>query len=355
MQELKIGDKVLDFPLIQGGMGIGVSLGRLAGTVAREGCMGVISMVGIGYREENYYKDDLAANKEAFRKELAKAREIAKGKGIIAVNIMAALTDYKEMAVFAAKEKVDAIISGAGLPLDLPKLVEGTETLIAPIVSNKRALELIIRTWEKRYHRAPDFIVVEGPDAGGHLGFKEEEAEDPKFKLKEILRDILPFHKELQAKLGKRIPLFGAGSIFDGCELKEIVNMGCDGAQIGSRFIATEECDVSQEFKDLIVKSREEDVELFMSPVGMIARGIRNEFIDRVKGERVPSKHCIDCLKPCNPATTKYCISDALTRSVQGDVENGVVFCGSNVDRIDSIRTVKEVIDEIKEEFEACE
>lgn len=131
--------------------------------------------------------------------------------------------------------------------------------------------------------------------------------------------------------------------------------MGCDGAQIGSRFIATEECDVSQEFKDLIVKSREEDVELFMSPVGMIARGIRNEFIDRVKGERVPSKHCIDCLKPCNPATTKYCISDALTRSVQGDVENGVVFCGSNVDRIDSIRTVKEVIDEIKEEFEACE
>lgn len=354
MQELKIGDKVLDFPLIQGGMGIGVSLGRLAGTVAREGCMGTISMVGIGYREENYYKDDLEANKTAFRKELAKAREIAKGKGIIAVNIMAALTDYKEMAMFAAKEKVDAIISGAGLPLDLPKLVEGTETLIAPIVSSKRALELIIRTWEKRYHRTPDFIVVEGPAAGGHLGFKEEEVEDPKFSLKEILKEIIPFHKEVQEKLGKRIPLFGAGSVFDGCELREIVDMGCDGAQIGSRFIATEECDVADEFKNLIVNSKKEDVELFMSPVGMIARGVRNEFIERVKGERVPSKHCIDCLKPCNPATTQYCISDALSLSAKGDVQNGLVFCGSNVDRIDRIRTVKDIIDEIKEDFEKC-
>lgn len=354
MRELKIGDKILDFPLIQGGMGVGVSLGRLAGSVAREGCMGTISMVGIGYREEDYYKNNLEANKRAFSKELAKAKEIAKGKGMIAVNIMTALNDYKEMAKYAAKEKVDAIVAGAGLPLDLPDLVKGTQTLIAPIISSKRALELIIRTWEKRYQRIPDFIVIEGPDAGGHLGFKEEEISDPKHSLVEIVKEIVPFHKSLQERIGRKIPLFGGGSIFDGCEMKEIVDLGCDGVQIGSRFIATEECDVSDEFKNLIVDSSKEDVELFISPVGMVARGIRNTFIERAKEKRAPSTHCINCLKPCNPATTQYCISDALSNSARGNVQEGVVFCGSNVDRIDRIRTVKEIIDEIKEEFEKC-
>lgn len=346
--QLKIGDFQIEVPVIQGGMGVGVSLGGLAGSVAREGAMGTISMVNIGYRETDFYKNRVEANLRAFKKELEKARTIAKGKGIIATNIMAALTDYKELVKGAVKEKVDAIVVGAGLPLNLPELVGTKEILIAPIISSARGLSVIVRNWMRKYDRTPDFVVLEGKNAGGHLGFSKDEIENPNVELESLTRDVVKYLEDLKLTIGRRIPLFVGGSFFDGNDLKMVRSWGADGIQIGTRFIATEECDVSREFKEVVVNAKEGDITLLHSPVGMPARAINTPLIENIKKGRIPSKRCINCLKPCDPKTTEFCISDALIASANGDIENGLFFSGSLAPRIKEITTVKKIFDEIK-------
>ena len=347
MEITKIGNKQLKYPIIQGGMGVGVSLGKLAGTVAREGCMGIISMVNIGYKENDFYKNTMEANQRALSKELAKARKISDGKGIIGVNIMAALTDFSELVKCAVKEKVDAIIVGAGLPTNLPQLVDTRDVLIAPIVSSKKALDLLIRTWKKKYDRLPDFVVLEGSKAGGHLGFKPEQIDNEEFSLENLTKSISEYLKEVQEKYNFSIPLFVGGSVFGNEDFKKYRALGATGVQVGTRFIATEECDASDGFKEMIIDSTPDDIEVFISPVGMPGRGIRNSFIERVKRERVPTTACVRCVKRCIPSETPYCISDALINAAKGDKENGLFFCGSYVDKINSIKTVKEVIKDI--------
>ncbi|MDO5708220.1 MAG: nitronate monooxygenase family protein [Andreesenia angusta] len=337
----------LEHPIIQGGMGVGISLGELAGAVAREGCMGVISMVNIGYREDDFYRNPFEANKRAFKKELLKARDIAKGKGMVAVNIMAALSRFSDFVELAVKEKVDAVIVGAGLPLNLPSLVETKDVLIAPIVSSRKALDLIMRTWKKKYDRLPDFVVLEGKEAGGHLGFKEKDFDDDEKNLENLTIDLVDYLKGVKEKYDLQIPLFVGGSVFDNEDLKKYNALGATGLQIGSRFIATEECDASIGLKEMIIDNNSENLSVFISPVGMPGRGIENNFIRRVKGERVPSKSCVDCIKKCNPKVTPYCISDALISAAKGDKENGLFFCGANIDRINKMSTVKEVISDI--------
>lgn len=343
---IKIGDKTIKYPIIQGGMGAGISLGNLSGAVARQGGMGTISTVGIGYREEDFYKNPREANERAFIKELETAREIAQGQGLVGVNIMASINEYEEDARRAAKHGVDFIISGAGLPLNLPELV-GRDVLIAPIVSSLKALKLIIRVWSKRYDRYPDFLILEGQDAGGHLGFKASEL-DKGFSLEDTLEEILAYLEEEELD----IPVFVAGSVYDGYDLKKYRELGATGLQIGSRFIATEEADVHENFKNLIVDSTSEDLIIINSPAGLPARAVRNKFVDSLGGERQPSKRCINCLKTCDPATTEFCISDVLVASAKGDMDSGLVFAGSNIDRINKIVKVSDIFEEIMKEYE---
>lgn len=341
--ENKILARKLKFPLIQGGMGVGISLGNLAGAVAKEGGMGTISMVAIGHREEDFYENPSGANKRAFKRELKLAREISQGQGLVGVNIMYALSDYEELLKMAVEEKVDFIISGAGLPLNMPEFVD-ENILIAPIVSSLKAFRTLVNYWDKKYKRCPDFIVIEGNQAGGHLGFKKIEELD----LMDLTREILAYKNGLN----KEMDIFVAGSCFDGYDLKKYRELGASGIQIGTRFIATEECDCHEKFKEFIIKSTSCDLRIIKSPVGMLARAVNNKFLEEVRLKKFRIKNCINCLKTCNPATTEFCISQALINSAKGNIEEGLVFAGSNIDRIDRILKVSEIFQEIKKEYE---
>lgn len=353
MKQYKIGSKVLDFPLIQGGMGVGVSLGNLAGHVAKEGCMGVISTVQVGYRKEGFYRDSLSCNREALKEEIRKAREISEGKGLIAINCMVATVQYEEMIQAALEEGIDAIISGAGLPLHLPKIAGDHDVLLAPIVSGAKAAKVILQNWKRRYNRFADFIVLEGRGAGGHLGFKKEEIEDPSKQLDVLLKEVIGEVQPYEEEKGEAIPVFVAGSVFDGYELARYQKKGAFGAQIGTRFIATYECDASPEFSKVICEAGDDDVMILQSPVGMPGRVISTEFTRKVKKEgRIAPKRCVNCLKTCDPATTPYCISEALIHAVKGEVEQGLFFSGENAGRIDRIYHVQELIDEIRNQWE---
>ncbi len=348
---LKIKNKEIKYPIIQGGMGVGISLGNLSGAVAREGAMGTISTVGIGYREEDFYTNTRQANRRAFKKEVKKAREIAKGEGLIGVNVMVVLNDYDELVKQAVEEKVDFIISGSGLPLNLPELVDDDEILLAPIVSSVRALKLINRVWKKKYKRLPDFVVLEGSQAGGHLGFKKKEIESGK-SLEELTVELVEYLDDFKKESGEKIPLFVAGSVYDGYDLKKYRELGADGIQMGTRFIGTYECDADEKFKDFVIKAKDEDLVIVNSPVGILGRAINNNFLKELEEERKPSTRCINCLQPCDPKTTEYCISDALINAAKGNIDQGLIFAGSNLKRLKEKVSVESIIKEIIEEYE---
>ncbi|MDY2959204.1 MAG: nitronate monooxygenase family protein [Hornefia sp.] len=330
----------MSVPIIQGGMGVGISMGNLAGAVAAEGGMGVISTANIGFREKDFWTNTHEANCRALEKEISKAREIAEGKGMIAINAMVATKNFAEMVRLAVKSGIDAVVSGAGLPLNLPDLV-GEKTLIAPIVSSKRAASLLIKTWKNKHGRIPSFIVVEGSKAGGHLGFKKEELLEGK---EEELEDII----SRVVSVSEGIPVFGAGGVFNSEDIGGIKDRGAVGAQIATRFIATKECDATQGYKDRILSAKEEDVKIIASPVGMPGRALNSPLIQKMeRTSQIPPKRCIDCIVTCNPGTTPYCINAALISGFYGDWEKGLFFAGSNVGRINEMTTVKDLIKEL--------
>lgn len=344
---MKIRNKEFKIPIIQGGMGVGVSLSRLAGTVAKCGAIGTISSVNAGYMDEGFLKDPLNTNLLALEREIKKAKEISGGNGLVAVNIMCAVSNY-ELAVRKAVESgADVIISGAGLPLNLPEFTKGTDTLIAPIVSSGRAARILLKHYKKHYDVLPDFFVVEGHDAGGHLGFSSDELTNDTAKTnEEILKEV----KEVACD----IPVFVGGGIFDGKDMRKIVNAGACGVQLGTRFIATNECDADERFKQAIVDAKKEDIIIIKSPVGMPARAINTPLMQRIKaGKKFLAKKCNNCLTGCKKnAEIPYCISRALIEAVKGNFEDGLFFTGSNAYRIDKIVSVKELINEIMREFE---
>lgn len=345
MERLKIGTKTLDIPIVQGGMGVGISLGELAGSVARLGAVGTISSVAIGYKEEDYYTNNLEANKRALQREVDKAKEISKGKGLIAINIMEAITDYEKLASFAGDTGADMLVVGAGLPLSLPKLVEGKDILIGPIVSSLRAFKIIARTWQKKYKKKPDFLVVEGPLAGGHLGYKIEDLK------KASLGDIIGQIRAYLDQEGLDIPLIGGGGIRDSSDVRGVLDQGADGVQVGTRFITTIEAGGSKSLKDLHKSAKEEDLEIVYSPVGLPARAIHTRILDTIKNKRIPSKRCINCLKPCDPAATPYCIHDALINGLEGNLDRGLVFAGARPQKEEKILSVDKLIDELTKEI----
>lgn len=352
LNQLHIGNLTAKWPIIQGGMGIGVSLSSLAGAVAKEGGIGIISGVQIGYREPDFLKNNLEANKRALRNEIRKAREIAP-EGILGVNLLAAMTTYDELIATAVEEGIDLIITGAGLPLNLPQMVKGTQTKIAPVVSSGKAAKLISKTYDKKFGIPADLFIVEGPLAGGHLGFKKEVMESESYmNLEEILVEVLEEVKPFEEKYGVKIPVVAAGGIFNGGDIAKFLKLGASGVQMGTRFVCTHECDADLEFKMAYVHAKKEDIRLVNSPVGMPGRAINNAFTERLDVERVPVKRCYNCLIPCDPRTTPYCISDALMHSVHG--EEGLIFAGANAYKVSEIISVKELMEELVTEIRCC-
>ena len=346
-----VKERPLLLPIIQGGMGIGVSLGNLAGHVAKYGAMGVISAANPGFAAPDFWKNAMRCNIAALKEQIQKAKRIAQGNGWVAINAMVATTHYEETIQAAVEAGADAVISGAGLPSDLPAYVKGSQTAIAPIVSSGRAAHTICRLWDKRHRVCPDFIVIEGPMAGGHLGFHAEELENGTAQTPEqILPEVLAAIKPYEEKYQRRIPVFVAGGVYTAEDIARFLKLGAAGAQIGTRFIATEECDASERYKELLVAAKKEDICLIKSPVGMPGRALNSPLIQRLRRElRIPVQKCCDCLHPCSPATTPYCITKALSEAVRGNWEEGLFFCGSNAWRLDRILPVQKLLEELKQ------
>ena len=352
---MKLGNRELALPLIQGGMGVGVSMGGLAGAVAAEGAMGTLSTADAGWNEPDFAAHPQQANLRALRREVQRAKRLAAGAGLVAVNAMVATRQYADSVRTALEAGADAIVSGAGLPLELPALAEGFEALLAPIVSGPRAAQLICRTWAKRYGRVPDFVVLEGCQAGGHLGFEEADLLSGRCApLSRLIPEVLAALRPFEEKFGRAIPLFCAGGVATGAEMARCTRLGAAGAQLATRFIATEECDAGQGYKDVLLAARPKDLRIIHSPVGMPGRAVNSPLVQRLAaGMRQPPAHCSGCIKSCRPAETPFCITHALIEAVKGNWEEGLFFSGSRVDLVDRMRTVPDLIDELMKEWRA--
>lgn len=348
MKGIKVGNKISKYPIIQGGMGVGVSMHNLAGTVSKEGGIGVISSADIGYKEPDFNINPREANLRAIGKEIRLAREIAGEDKIIAMNIMVAMKQYDEIVEECVKQGIDLIISGAGIPKELPRFVIGTNTKIAPIVSSLRCCKLIVEHWQKKYDYTPDLIIIEGPEAGGHLGYKIDELKDEnKPKLEDITKEIVEYIKTVENETGKEIPVISAGGIWDSNDINKYLQLGASGVQMATRFVTTFECDASNEFKQKYLEAKKEDIKIIKSPVGMPGRALNNNFIKEVEENSQKINRCYSCIKTCDVKTTPYCITNALINSVQGNIESGLVFCGSNVYKANEILSVHDLIENL--------
>lgn len=346
LKPLVIGDLIAKIPIIQGGMGVGVSLSNLAGTVSKYGGIGVISAAHAGYLEEDFEKNTLKANLRGLKKHIQKAKEIS-SNGIIGVNIMVAINNYIDHVKASIEAGADLIISGAGLPMNLPEITQDSNVKIAPIVSSSKAAKVILNYWKKHYNRTADAIIVEGPMAGGHLGFKADKLEDEIKGFDNNIMNILKEVKVFESEFNKKIPVIVAGGIYTHEDIVKYQNLGASGVQISTRFVATYECDANTEFKNAYVDCRKEDINIIKSPVGMPGRSIRNKFIEKIEKNNIKVNKCYNCLIPCNPSSTPYCITSALINAVKGDLDNGLIFCGSNAYRINKITSVKELLNEL--------
>jgi NAD(P)H-dependent flavin oxidoreductase YrpB (nitropropane dioxygenase family) len=351
MRELNIGGLIIKNPIVQGGMGVGISLSGLASAVANEGGVGVIAPVGLGLIYNDKSKDYRENSIYGLKEEIRMARE--KSSGTIGVNIMVALTNYADMVKTSIQEGIDIIFSGAGLPLDLPKyLIAGSKTKLVPIVSSARAVKIICQKWKTLYNYLPDAIVVEGPKAGGHLGFKQNQIDDEKFSLENILPEVVDAVNEIEKEEGKHIPVIAAGGIYTGEDIVKIMEKGAEGVQMGTRFVITHECDASEGFKNAYINADKNDVRIIKSPVGMPGRAIGSQFLEEVEsGQRKPKNCPVNCIKTCDVEKAPYCIIASLISALRGNFRNGYAFAGSNVWKTDKIISVKELFSNIKREF----
>ena len=371
IKPLIIGDLVIQKPIIQGGMGVGISLHRLAGAVAKAGGLGIISTAQIGFQEPDFKEDPLRANLRAIAKELEKARKIAPD-GAIGFNIMVATKRYSQYVKAAVKAGADIIISGAGLPVSLPEYAaeaqeemgalrddSGKRTKLAPIVSTAKSAAVIFRLWDRKYRRVPDLVVIEGPLAGGHLGFSGErlaeygaDTEDVEHTYKrevydQEVREILKVVKSYEEKYGTHIPVVTAGGIYDRKDVIHQLSLGADGIQAATRFVTTRECDAPECYKQVYIDAGPGDIVITKSPVGMPGRAIVNPFLKEAAGGRIPPERCFQCLEKCDPASTPYCITQALVNAAEGNLDHALLFCGSNAYRAERIETVEEVMREL--------
>ncbi|MGE4453318.1 MAG: NAD(P)H-dependent flavin oxidoreductase [Sphaerochaeta sp.] len=351
--ELRIGNLVAKTPIVQGGMGVGISLSSLASAVANAGGIGVIAANGIGLLEKDYYEDGRSANLRAFRSEIRKARSMS--DGIIGVNIMVAVNDFHQLLDVAIEEHVDIVFLGAGLPIkNIPvEALRKADVKLAPIVSSSRATEMIFRMWEKLYGDTPDAVVVEGPKAGGHLGFTAEQLDDPAYQLESVVPQVVASLKPFEARKGVSIPVIAGGGVYTGKDIYKILTLGASAVQMATRFVATDECDADIRFKQAYVSCTKEQIGLIKSPVGMPGRAIRNQFIVDTEQGKNPSFRCAwKCLATCKAEQANYCISIALNNARKGLLNSGFVFAGSNAYRIKRIVPVASLVAELQRGYQ---
>jgi len=358
MPALRIGDWQADIPIVQGGMGVGISLSGLTSAVANAGGIGVIATAGIGQFEPDVKTNFKEANKRALRKEIRKTK--AGTDGIIGVNIMVALSDFDDLVQCSVEEEVNLLFLGAGLPIRLPETLPLDKlgelpTKFVPIVSSGKAAKLIFRAWAKQFNHIPDAVVVEGPLAGGHLGFKREDLDNSDYALEKILPEVISAVKPYEELFIKSVPVIAAGGIYTGADIHKFMQLGAQGVQMGTRFVATHECDASVEFKDAYLNCNKEDIVIIDSPVGLPGRAIRNEFLERVSTGIKESFKCPwKCLRTCDFKNVPYCIALALTNAKEGNMEKGFAFAGANAYKVDKIISVKELIDTLAGEYTAA-
>ena len=339
-------------PIIQGGMGVGISLAGLASAVANQGGVGVIATVGIGMYEPDFNTNFLEANIRALRREISRFRE--KSQGLLGVNVLGALSNFGDMVRTAIEECVDFIFTGAGLPLNLPMYLEGSlKTKLVPIVSSSKALSLIAKNWIKKYNYVPDAVVVEGPKAGGHLGFSREQLNDPQYALENILPPIIEEANLIGSQTEKQIPVIAAGGIYTGADINKFLSMGVSGVQMGTRFVTTYECDAHDTFKQAYLAAKPEDIVIIKSPVGLPGRAINNSFIEKVKtGQMIPFKCPYHCISTCDRVNSPYCIGLALMHAKKGQMNLGFAFAGANAYRTNEIISVENLVQKLSNEYE---
>lgn len=346
LPDLRIGNLRINPPIIQGGMGVRVSASRLASAVSNEGALGVVASVGVG---EEWPDRSLSYKQRSYvglREMLQQTRALTDRP--FGVNIMCALTNYADLVRAAVEEEVAAIISGAGLPLHLPGLVDNPKIKLIPIVSSARTAELICRAWLRKHQRRPDALIVEGKLAGGHLGFSLADVASPEVVLEATVRQVLEVAERYAGDDGEPIPVIPAGGVFDGADIARFLSLGASGVQMGTRFVCTDECDAAPAYKQAYVNCTEADILLMQSPLKLPLRVIRNAFVDRILGEeRIPFRCQYHCLATCEPAKTPYCIAQALVNAYRGNMDEGFATCGANAYRIDKIVPVRELIQEL--------
>lgn len=355
MPKLIIGDKVAEIPIIQGGMSVGISLSNLASAVANAGGIGVIGVAGIGYPEPDINKNLEEANERSLIRELRKARRMT--NGLLGINVMMALSDYDKMINISVREGVDFVFVGAGLLLRMPdtldmNVLKKSSTKFVPIISSAKGAGVMFKYWARFYDHVPDAVVVEGPKAGGHLGFTEEMIDDPEYALENLVPQVIETIKPYEEQFNKKIPVIAAGGIFTGDDIHKYLQMGASGVQMATRFVATYECDATQKFKDAYINSKEGDTIIIKSPVGMPGRAIRNQFLDDVsQGIKKPFQCPWKCLRTCEYKESPYCIALALCNAKEGSLENGFPFAGVNAHRVDRMMSVQELVDILVKEY----
>ena len=359
MKAVKIGKYEIKTPIIQGGMGVGISWDKLAGNVSKEGGLGVISSVGTGYYEDKTHASRLIADrpyeaegfysKEGLIKIFKNAREIC-GDAPLACNVLYAINEYGRVVKDACEAGADIIITGAGLPTNMPEFTtQYPDVALVPIISSAKALKIICKRWKQRYDRLPDAVVLEGPLSGGHQGFTYEQCEMEEFQLENLVAPVVE-----EAKKWGDIPVFAAGGVWDANDIKKMINLGAAGVQMGTRFIGTHECDANENFKEVLLAAKEEDIELIKSPVGYPARGVRTNLLDLIDTRSGPAIKCIsNCVAPCNRGVEAkevgFCIADRLSDAYEGNKEFGLFFSGTNGYRINELVSVKELMQELSE------
>lgn len=347
IQSLKIGNLEISPPIIQGGMGVRVSRANLAAAVANQGCVGVIASAGIGKFENSSKSDFSKVNAEALRYEIRKAKSMT--SGVIGVNIMVALSDYETLVRTAVDENVDLIISGAGLPLNLPIYVNSKDIKLIPVVSSARALQIICKRWKAHFDRLPDAVIVEGVKAGGHLGYSYQDILNKTTpNLEQTLQEVL----KIANSFNPNVPVIAAGGIFDGEDIAHFLRLGASGVQMATRFVCTDECDAHQNFKQAYLDAKAEDITIIKSPVGLPGRVINNSFVEKIKrGETVPFTCNYRCLKSCDPEKAPYCIAEVLANAAEGNLDESFAFAGSNAYRCNEIVSVKSLVEQLIQEL----
>ena len=346
LKPLTINGKVVKFPIIQGGMGIRISLNKLTSACMNSGIVATISAAQPGFLSKNFRKNPIGENKKALKIEINKARENSKN-GILGVNLMHAGTHYSEYASFLAKQDIDFIVSGAGLPLDLPEYLEKSNVKGAFIISSGRAAKIMLRSWDRRYQYMPAFIVCEGPLAGGHLGFSKEQMDNGDYdSLEKIVIDTKEVVKDYEEKYNIKIPIIAGGGIHDGHDMADILKVGADGVQIATRFIATYECDVNESYKQMIIDSKKDDIVTVRSPAGLPGRAISNFLTKTLEKHNLKRHYCVDCLKTCKKRDIPYCITEQLGNGTSGD-NNGLIFTGAKAYLIEKMDHVENIVNDI--------